>query len=134
MEDIEKLIKNLDKLANIVIERYKSYELIYQNLECIVEKGECSCKIPDDIKGRENIIEAVLNICGYITKNNGSCYLIISNYSEIPEITRKKVEFILDVDRVNTVKYYKPYRIYIENLKTTKGLIQISVYIRYNFY
>jgi len=134
MEDIKKLIINLDKLANIVIEGYKSYEPIYQNLECIIKKGECSCRILDsiDTKRRENIIEAMLNVCSYITKDNGSCNLIVHNYSGTSEITRRKIEFTLDeMDRIKIVKYYRPYTIHIEGLKYIKGLIQISVYISY---
>jgi hypothetical protein len=134
MEDIKKLIKNLDKLANIIIEGYKSHEPIYRNLECIIEKGEYSCKILNsiDIKRRENIIEAMLNVCSYITEDNGSCNLIIHNYSGTSEITRRKIEFTLDeINRIKIIKYYKPYTILIEGLKYIKGLIQISVYISY---
>jgi len=74
----------------------------------------------------------MLNLCYYIATNNRGCVVRISNYSETSEITRRKIEFTFDeMNRVNTVKYYKPYRIYIEDLKTIKGLIQISVYISY---
>jgi len=38
MGDIKKFIENLDKLANIIIEGYKSYEPIYPNLECIIKR------------------------------------------------------------------------------------------------
>ena len=134
MGDIKKFIENLDKLANIIIEGYKSYELIYPNLECIIKRGECSCKILNsiDIKRRENIIEAMLNVCSYITEDNGSCNLIIRNYSGTSEITRRKIEFTLDeTNRIKIINYYKPYTIYIEGLKYMKGLIQISVYISY---
>jgi len=69
----------------------------------------------------------LLNIC-----NNRECTVRISNYSETLEITRRKIEFIFDeMNRFEVVKYYKPYRIYIGDLKTIKGLIQISVYISY---
>lgn len=134
MGDIKKFIENLDKLANMIIEGYKSYELIYPNLECIIKRGEYSCKILNsiDIKGRENIIEAMLNVCSYITEDNGSCNLIIHNYSGTSEITRRKIEFTLDeTNRIKTINYYKPYTIPIEGLKYMKGLIQISVYIIY---
>ncbi|MDT7890714.1 MAG: hypothetical protein RQ869_01445 [Candidatus Nanopusillus sp.] len=74
----------------------------------------------------------MLNVCNYITEDNGSCNLIIHNYSGTSEITRRKIEFILDeINRIKTINYYKPYRIYIRDLMTIKGLIQISVYIIY---
>jgi hypothetical protein len=134
MENLKKLIENLDELVNKVIGEYKLYEPIYGYFECEIRNNGTFCKFPDyvGIKRREDIIKAMIDLCYHIATNNRGCVVRISNYSETSEITRRKIEFTLDeMNRFNIVKYYKPYRIYIGDLRTIKGLIQISVYISY---
>ncbi len=134
MENLKKLIENLDELVNKVMGDTNYMNQIYGYFECEIRNNGTFCKFPDyvDTKRREDIIRAMIDVCHYIATNNRGCVVRISNYSETAEITRRKIEIILDgMNRVNTVKYYKPYRIYIGDLRTIKGLIQISVYISY---